>query len=51
MTDRKLDRRPPEISGDAALDLEQIKEYLERQREEINFILTLIYKRLSEGGL
>ena len=43
-----IERRPPQTTGDAAADAQQLAEYLEYLRQEINFILTLIYKNIGE---
>lgn len=49
MKARKIERRPPMLTGDAAQDTELLSQYLEEVIEELNFILTLIYKQLGEG--
>lgn len=47
---RKLDRRPPELTGDASVDTRRIVDYLEKMREDLNVILSQIYKAVNEGG-
>ncbi len=47
---RKIEKRPPAPTGDAAADAQALADYLDWLREQINFILTLIERRLNEGG-
>lgn len=39
---RKIDKKPPEITGNTKKDLQELREYLEYFREQINWILELI---------
>jgi len=50
MKGRKIDRRPPAPTGNAAADLGALQNYLEYLRDELNFILTQIYKNTNGGN-
>lgn len=39
---RKIDKTPPVITGNTKKDLQELREYLEYFREQINWILELI---------
>lgn len=43
-----IDRTPPETTGNTAQDLRAMQDYLNYLREQINFILTLIYREREE---
>lgn len=45
---RKIDRTPPPLTGNNSKDLQALREYEVYLREQLNFILTLIYKE-QEG--
>lgn len=53
MTNRIIETRPPEPTGNAAEDAREALEYEEYAREAINGILRDIYKDLKEirGGM
>lgn len=53
MTNRIIETRPPEPTGNAAEDAREALEYEEYAREAINGILRDIYKELKEirGGM
>ena len=48
MRSKKIEKRPPDMTGDPRTDTQRLAEYMEYLREEINFILTLLYKQLNE---
>jgi len=41
-----IDKSPPALTGDVNQDLSEILRYLAYLQERMNFILSLIYKRL-----
>lgn len=44
-----IDRMPPTETGDRDRDIRAIMEYQAYLREQLNFILSLIYKQNREG--
>jgi len=44
---RKIEKRPPALTGDRDADLRAMKEYLDYLHEQMNFILSLIYKQMN----
>lgn len=46
---RFIDRMPPEPTGDEKRDTQAIINYLSYMYEQLNFILSLIYKQNREG--
>ena len=47
MKAKKIEKRPPDMTGDPKADAQALAEYAEYLREEMNFILTLIYKEMN----
>lgn len=45
---RKIDRTPPPLTGNANKDLQAMREYEIYLREQMNFILTQIYKEIEK---
>lgn len=43
----KIEKAPPALTGDAQTDARLLAEYMEYLREQLNFILTLIYKQMN----
>ena len=43
-----IDRTPPAATGDTKRDVQEILDYLNYLREQINYILTLIYKQQQQ---
>ena len=43
----KIEKSPPAMTGDAQTDARLLAEYMEYLREQMNFILTLIYKQMN----
>ncbi len=41
---RKIDKMPPEMTGNVKTDLEKVREYLNYLRENVNFALNTIEK-------
>ena len=48
MRGRKIDKRPPHLTGDPKTDAQKTEDYLSYLREQINFILSNIYKNGKE---
>lgn len=46
---RKIDRNPPDMTGDAMKDVMAMREYLQWLVEQLNWILSLIYKNQNGG--
>lgn len=46
MKNKYIDRTPPELSGDQAKDQKAILEYMIYLQEQLNWILSLIYKEI-----
>ena len=47
---KKIEKRPPALTGNPTEDNRRMAEYLEYLREQMNYILSLIERRLNEGG-
>ena len=47
MKSKKIEKRPPDMTGDPRADAQALADYMEYLREEMNFILTLIYKEMN----
>lgn len=47
MNARKIEKRPPDMTGDPKTDAQRLAEYLNYLREELNYILTLLYKQMN----
>ncbi len=48
MTGKKIEKRPPTLTGDAKEDLRKLLEYQQYLYEQMNYILSLIYRSVSE---
>ena len=46
---RKIDKAPPALSGNSGADIKALREYLVYLTEQLNWILTLIYKNQNGG--
>ena len=44
MKGRKIDKRPPNLTGDPKEDAQKVEDYLNYLRDQMNFILSTIYK-------
>lgn len=53
MTNRIIETRPPEPTGDAAADAREALAYMEYARDALNGILRELYKELKDirGGM
>jgi len=44
---RKIDKAPPAPTGDARQDIEAITDHMAYMQEQVNYILSLIYKAVE----
>lgn len=49
MKTRKIEKRPPMLTGETKADVQKLHDYLEYLRDELNYILTLIGKNMNGG--
>jgi len=47
---KRIEKRPPAPTGDEKQDIRQIVEYQNYLYEQLNYILSLIDRKLNEGG-
>ena len=48
MKGKKIEKRPPTLTGDVNEDNRRMAEYLAYLYEQLNYILTLLYKDMRE---
>ena len=48
-TIKKIEKRAPLPTGNAAEDIRRQSEYLDYLREQLNYIFSLIQKQMNEG--
>ena len=48
MKGKKIEKRPPTLTGDPKEDNRRLSAYLDYLYEQLNYILTLLYKDMRE---
>lgn len=45
-----IEKTPPARTGDAERDIAALLQYQAYLREQVNFLLSIIYKKMEQGG-